>query len=249
MNATYAKAQRWLATRTQRRMQALRGAHGVVSFSFDDAPQTACQTGRRILEQHGCQGTWYVAGGLTDQLEEGRLCHAVADLRGLIDAGHHIGCHTFSHALCNEIPMATMAQELAKNSAFLDALGVPETDRHFSFPLGAFDLASKRLAQRQFVTSRITGGGLQVGQTDLNGLQSERLYAGLMSPQRVAALVRETASRKGWLIFYTHDIEPEPSQWGCTPALLDTAVRAALDAGCKVLPVNQALRYWQGQAT
>jgi peptidoglycan/xylan/chitin deacetylase (PgdA/CDA1 family) len=248
VNAPYAKIQRWLAARSQRRLQALCGPQGVVSFSFDDAPQTACRRGRGILEQHGCHGTWYVAGGLTDQLEEGRLCHSVADLKGLLLAGHHLGCHTFSHRLCNEMSSAEMAAELARNSLFLDELGVAADDRHFSFPLGAYDLASKRYAADHFAASRITGGGLQVGQVDLNGLQSERLYQGVISAAQVAALVQETAARKGWLIFYAHDVEENPSQWGCTPALLEAAVRASLDAGCKVLSVNQALRYWQAQA-
>jgi peptidoglycan/xylan/chitin deacetylase (PgdA/CDA1 family) len=237
-----------MATRSRRRLHALHGPQGVVSFSFDDAPQTACRRGRSILEQHGCHGTWYVAGGLTDQLEEGRLCHSVADLKGLLEAGHHLGCHTFSHRLCNEMSIAEMGAELARNSLFLDALGVAADDRHFSFPLGAYDMASKRYAADHFLTSRITGGGLQVGQVDLNGLQSVRLYEGVISAAQVDALVHETAARKGWLIFYAHDVEENPSQWGCTPALLDAAVRASLGAGCKVLPVNQALRYWQGQA-
>lgn len=236
-----------MATRTRRHWQALRGRQGVVSFSFDDAPQTACQTGRRVLEKHHCHGTWYVAGGLTDQLEEGRPCHSVADLRGLLEAGHHLGCHTFSHRPCNEMSRGDMAQELARNSAFLDALGVPTADRHFSFPLGTYDVSAKHLAASQFVTSRVTGGGLQVGYADLNGLRSARLYEGLISASQVTALVEQTAACKGWLIFYSHDVEACPSQWGCTPTLLDAAVRSSINAGCQVLPVNEAVRYWQRQ--
>jgi hypothetical protein len=86
-----------------------------------------------------------------------------------------------------------------------------------------------------------------MGTTDLNALPSERLYQGVITPQRVTELVQRVADCKGWLIFYTHDVEAQPSPWGCTPDLLDFAVRAALESGCKVLPVNQALRHWQGQ--
>lgn len=239
------KIQRWLAVRTLRNVQPLQAAAGVVSFSFDDAPKTACLLGREVLERHGVHGTWYVAGGLTDRLEQGRVCHSADDVRTLLARGHHVGCHTFSHRPCTTLTPAEMTAELRRNHLYLDALGVPADDRHFSFPLGAFHLASKRLASQAFVTSRITGGGMQTQAADLNALTSERLYERLMTPERLSALIDQVAAEKAWLIFYTHDVEDHPSQWGCTPQLLDLAVRAALNAGCKVLPVNQALAYWR----
>lgn len=249
MNALNLKIQRWLALRTQRHMLRLQGSCGVVSFSFDDAPRTACTTGRGVLERHNVLGTWYIAGGLTDQPEQGRMCHSAQDVRSLVAQGHHVGCHTFSHTPCTLLSRADMAAELGRNARFLDEVGVLAQDRHFSFPLGAFHLASKQLASQTFVSSRITGGGMQVGSTDLNALPSERLYQATITPQRIAELVERVAERKGWLIFYTHDVESEPSPWGCTPELLDFAVRTALQAGCKVLPVNQALSHWQQQGS
>lgn len=245
MNSLNKKIQRWLASRTLRNMIPLSGDAGVVSFSFDDAPHSACTAGKDVLERHNCNGTWYVAGGLTDRPEQGRICHSVADLRELLGNGHHLGCHTYSHHPCNQLTRPAMIDELKRNARFLDDVGVPTGARHFSFPLGAIHLASKHLAAQNFESSRITGGGIQVGTADLNGLCSERLYQQVMSPDRVVALVNEVASRKGWLIFYTHDVENEPSQWGCTPELLDFAVRAALESGCKVLPVDQAVSYWR----
>jgi hypothetical protein len=45
----------------------------------------------------------------------------------------------------------------------------------------------------------------------------------------------------GWLIFFTHDIVPRPTPYGCTPETFDHLVRYAVDKGCRVLPVDQAL--------
>lgn len=244
MNPTLLKAQRWLAARTMRRDLALNREAGVVSFSFDDAPHSACDAGRAVLEKSGCLGTWYIAGGLTGKPEQGRMCHSVADVQDLARSGHHIGCHTYSHSPCDRLTSTEMTTELARNKAFFDGIGIPTTDLHFSFPLGAFHLGSKRLAARTFQSSRITGGGVQVGHADLNALRSERLYQQVMTLERLTQLTRHVAQTKGWLIFYTHDVEASPSQWGCTPNLLDMAVKAALDAGCKVLPVDQAVQYW-----
>ena len=245
MNSLVNKIQRWVALRTLRNPLALKGGSGVVSFSFDDAPESACTAGKVILEKHGCQGTWYVAGGLTGQYEQGRVCHSIPSLQNLVRDGHHIGCHTYSHTPCNQLSRHAMVQELERNARFLDEVGVPAEGRHFSFPLGAFDVASKRLASYQFQSCRITGGGIQVGVADLNALRSERLYQHVITPARLKALVDEVALKKGWLIFYTHAVDNPPGFWGCTPQLLDYAVEAALDAGCKVLPVDQAVRYWR----
>jgi hypothetical protein len=39
--------------------------------------------------------------------------------------------------------------------------------------------------------------------------------------------------RKAWLILYTHDVAPEPSQWGCTTAALERLVDGAADGGVR----------------
>ncbi|QDL53404.1 polysaccharide deacetylase family protein [Rhodoferax aquaticus] len=238
------QGQRWVADATMRRMLPLHKHAGVVSFSFDDAPHTACVKGREILERHGCAGTWYIAGGLTDQLEMGRLCHSAIDVQSLARGGHHIACHTFTHQPCDQLSRSQMAQVLARNAQYFNDLGLPRATDHFSFPLGAYDLGSKHLASLTFQSSRITRGGVQVGQADLNGLWAEKLYAHTMRTERLQDLVRTTAQERGWLIFYTHEVEAQPGPWGCTPELLDLAVRAALQAGCQVLPVDQAIAYW-----
>jgi peptidoglycan/xylan/chitin deacetylase (PgdA/CDA1 family) len=241
--ARWRQGQRWLADRSMRKLLPLQAPAGVVSFSFDDAPKSACVEGRRILEHHGCLGTWYIVGGLTDRLEQGRMCHSVADVQSLAQAGHHVASHTFTHQPCDQLSRTQMAQVLARNAQFFAEIGVPRAADHFSFPLGAYDLGSKYLASKTFRSSRITRGGLQVGHADLNGLWAEKLYANSMTPARLQSLVQSTARQRGWLIFYTHEVDNQPSRWGCTPDLLAAAVSAALEAGCKVLPVDRAISY------
>ena len=47
--------------------------------------------------------------------------------------------------------------------------------------------------------------------------------------------------RPGWLIFFTHDIAPVPTPYGCTPATFDGLVAHAVSRGCAVMPVEEAL--------
>ena len=81
---------------------------------------------------------------------------------------------------------------------------------------------------------------------DLNGLRAQKLYSPSMTEEKLTEMFDATAQSRGWLILYTHDVETYPSEWGCTPKLLDFAVRMALGSGCKVLPVNHAIQYWRG---
>ena len=47
------------------------------------------------------------------------------------------------------------------------------------------------------------------------------------------ALIGDCARRGGWLIFYTHDVTPTPSPWGCSPGLFAAALAAT--GGAKVI--------------
>lgn len=245
MNALFNRVERRLANFAFRNDLVLKREAAVVSFTFDDAPQTACELGRDILEERDCLGTWYIAGGLTNQLDQGRLCHSVANLRELLQSGHHIGCHTYSHRRCDQMTRGEMQSEIQRNATFFHDIGVVSSDMHFSYPLGAFDLASKRQVAASFASTRLTTGGMQTGVADLNGLLAQKLYACSTSEADVRALIDANAIAKGWLIFYTHDVELVSSEWGCTPSLLRAAVGIALDSGCKVLPVNLAIDYWR----
>jgi len=247
-NFFLSKAQFLIAAHVFRNELPLQRETGVVSFCFDDAPRSSCVVGRQILESMDCHGTWYIAGGLTDRMEQGRLCHSVSDVQDLANSGHHIGCHTFSHKRCATLTGDEMEDELKRNADFFESIGLPSTGLDFSFPLGSFDIASKRIAARYFRSSRIIGGGIQVGSADMNALKSLSLYQHSMSPERTTVLMKEVALRRGWLMLYTHDIEDSPSRWGCTSGLLTFAVQAALDVGCKVMSVDEAIQYWSNRA-
>jgi peptidoglycan/xylan/chitin deacetylase (PgdA/CDA1 family) len=236
---------RWFARRLIKREMPLGHKPGVISFSFDDAFRTACNLGGRILAAHDCRGTFYVAGGLTGKQKGGMDCHTREDLEALLATGHQLGCHTFFHTVCNRLPPAQLAAELDRNAVFLAALGLLPDRLHFAFPQGAYGLFAKRRCATRFQSIRITGGGIHIGQADLHALRSESLYETTVSPERLQVLARITSARRGWLIFYCHDVQTSPSPWGCSPKTLETAVRSALNAGCRVLTVAEAIAYWE----
>ena len=236
---------RGLARHTLTNMLPLRGAAGVVSFTFDDAPASACEAGAQALERHGVRGTFYVAGGLTGQNEEGKPCHTLQHLRHLLQSGHELGCHSYSHVRCDLLDQTGLVQELDRNAQFLRELGVDIGALNFAYPFGAFAFGAKRICSERFRSSRITGGGLHTGHADLNALKTHRLYDVAVDAESYETLLARAAQQRGWLIINTHDIENPASRFGYTPERLDQAISAALAAGCKVLPVNAAIDYWQ----
>ncbi|MDR3573981.1 MAG: polysaccharide deacetylase, partial [Anaerolineaceae bacterium] len=55
-------------------------------------------------------------------------------------------------------------------------------------------------------------------------------------------LILENERRKGWLIFYSHDVASRPSQFGCTPELLEAVVSFGADRGIKMTTVADAVK-------
>lgn len=242
------RADRWLARRVARRPLALSQGPGVLSISFDDAPASACRLGRELLEDEGVRGTWYIAGGLTDRLEQGQLCHAVTDLQTLAANGHELGCHTFSHRPCGPLSAAELHDEIRRNAEFfVREVGVA-APRHFSFPLGDYGVLSKRLAAQHFDSLRLTRPGIHQGHADLNGLQAQALYGDGLPAEALQALIEQTAHLGGWLILYTHAVTEPHVRWGCTPAQLKQVLRWGRQAGCSILPVGQAIEAFRARA-
>src|SRR5580704_9182816 len=81
-----------------RRPFIVRTSQPLISFTFDDFPRTALLTGGAILQRFGVAGTYYVSLGLLGMNSpSGTIC-VPEDLTALLQQGHELGCHTFSHS-------------------------------------------------------------------------------------------------------------------------------------------------------
>ena len=239
----YTRMSRLLARHTAHRWLPLNKGRGVVSFSFDDVPASACREGAALLERYEARGTFYVCGGLTDGVEQNQPCHQVSDLHRLVSRGHEVGCHTFSHTNCAEANLRFLRDDWRKNQDFFTEHNVKNSG--FAFPFGAYDFPSKLAAASLFSYSRITGGGTHVRRADLNALRAQSLYAGVTSDQAILNLIQNTADEGGWLIFYSHEVSSSPGPWGTSPTQLESALRIARQMSCEILPVQSAIDYFR----
>ena len=126
---------------------------------------------------------------------------------------------------------------------------------NFAYPYGHMTLGTKKALEPIATSCRSNFPGLNGPEIDLNQLLSNRLYGGIENAGAAEALVRKSVEGRNWLIFYTHDVRPEPSRYGCTPELLEAAVAAAVHAGCRIMTVEEVLeeigvqtRHPKGQA-
>ncbi len=212
----------------------------IVSFTFDDFPHTAYSAGGAILEQFGVRGTYYAAAGLMNTSNELGEQFRPEDLDSLLEKGHELASHTFSHISCRSVSCSAFREDVRKGrKAIEEVTGLDSPN--FAYPLGHVTLQAKRTLGLDLGSARGIVPGFNGPAVDLNLLRANSLYGDLEGADRAEELIVENTKRKAWLIFYTHDVRPNPSAFGCTPALMEFVVSGAVRRGCRILTVGEVL--------
>lgn len=212
----------------------------IISFTFDDVPQSALVNAAPMLEDSGARSTFYVAPGMAagpDGLLDDR------DIQMLAARGHHIGCHTLTHySLARGSAEGLYRDALAGKAALDGVLGGHPTE-HFAYPYGAVSIRAKTLLQQAFTTMRTSRPGINVRRVDLSYLRAEPLYsrASGLDLDRVRRRVRSIEQRGGWLILYTHGVSDRPGRFDASCEDFRRVVELVTQSEASVLPVSEAL--------
>lgn len=234
------KLRRRLVRLVRRRPARVRLERPMVSFSFDDAPVTACEAGAKALEARGLRGTYYFAAGLAGR--EGPMGRFAtgADARRLHEAGHEIACHTFSHLDCGKASEAAAVADVDRNAESLAEWGA-DAPVSFAYPYGDVAAPAKTGLAGRFKTLRALHHGLITDGADLN--QAPAVGVEGEDGEAVAgAWLDKAKARKAWLILYTHDVSDRPSPWGCTTGALERLIDRAVAEGFDVVTVAEGAR-------
>lgn len=227
---------RWLC----RRPLTVRPTTAIVSFTFDDFPRSALTNGASILEDHGLAGTFYAALGLAGKFTETGRIFELDDLSNLLSRGHELGCHTYDHCPAWETSPKAYHAGVRRNADALDNI-LPGAGFHtHSYPINHPRPATKRLASRYFRCCRAGGQTFNTGTIDLNHVSAFFLEQSRHDPAAIKRVIQANARERGWLIFATHDICPEPTRFGVTAALFADVVEQAVQSGARVVSVNAA---------
>jgi peptidoglycan/xylan/chitin deacetylase (PgdA/CDA1 family) len=236
------KVARRLARYAFRKPMAMHNSGPLVSFTFDDVPDSAYAIGAPMLETAGARGTFYVSGGLAGSTQSDWRLMSAADCLDLHRRGHEIACHTYSHRAAQTLDAIETNAEIVRNRMFFKSISRDIVPENFAFPYGSVSPRSKRQMQRYFRSCRGVTGGINVERVDLALLKAVPLSDNRTDYAAASRLIDDTVRQNGWLIFYTHDVAASPTPFGCTPGLLEHAIAAAHEAGCAVLSVRDALR-------
>jgi peptidoglycan/xylan/chitin deacetylase (PgdA/CDA1 family) len=230
----------WLSSVCSRRV-FLGTAGPIVSFTFDDFPRTALTVGGHILKSYGARGTYYAAAGLMNSSNNLGEQFRREDLNTLLADGHELASHTFSHISCRAVSCFKFRKEVEKGRRAIQETTGRSDSGNFAFPFGEVTLNAKRAIGADVASSRSIWQGLNGPEVDLNLLRANSLYGDHDRYAQVQELILDNDRRKGWLIFYSHDVQLTPSRFGCTPGLLEFAVSLASRRSARILTVAQVV--------
>lgn len=214
---------------------------GMITFTFDDFPKSAATTGAPILEERGVRGTFYTAWGLSGVHNHQGVHCDINDVLTLDAKGHEIACHTFGHIDCAHTPVDAIGRDLDRNAQALFAAGLKTPLSSFAYPFGELSVGAKRLTAQRFTNARGVREGLNAGRTDMTSLFASAIESRRDNMlQNAEALIQRAAAENAWLIFYTHDVCAQPSEFGATPELLRQIVDAAIASKAKIMTMRDA---------
>src|SRR5688572_26910641 len=109
------RMQRGIARLVPAKPFRLRNRRGVVTFTFDDFCVSAVEAAGSILARHGVRATYYVAGSWCGRSMNGVEYYSPRHLAAIHEAGHEVGCHTFSHLACQNVPHDVLMADWSEN--------------------------------------------------------------------------------------------------------------------------------------
>jgi len=211
----------------------------IVSFTFDDFPLSALQVGGAILEDHGFAGTFYTSLGLAGMQGPVGRYFSEADLSGLLERGHELGCHTYDHCDAWLTPARDYEASILRNRQELQRVLPGAAFASHSYPISYPRPSAKAVVGHHFCCARGGEPGANGRKSDANSLHAifiEKAGGDLAVTKRY---IDHAVAAGSWLILATHDVSETPSPFGCGPQVFSELVRFIAAAGITVMPVSR----------
>jgi peptidoglycan/xylan/chitin deacetylase (PgdA/CDA1 family) len=234
------KYKRFSAAHFSRKSLILSDNKAYISFTFDDFPISAYTCGGEILNKYGVKGTYYVSFGLLNKMCPSGKIADIDIVKSVVNDGHELGCHTYSHSDAWETSPNCFESSLIKNQNALQSVFPGEKFNTLSYPLGNATPLIKQISEKYFNCSR--GGRQQInkGVIDLNNLNSffidKRKNETL---ENINQIIDENFMNRGWLIFVAHGVTKDSAPYSCDPAYFENIVKYATKSGNIIMPVNK----------
>ncbi len=158
---------------------ALGDCKSSVVITFDDGCETDLAVAVPALRQSGFNATFYVVSGFVGK--SGYL--SAPQLRGIVDQGFEIGCHSRTHVNLTHLDAAGLQAEIVVAKAELEAI-IGCRVKHFSCPGGFWSRRAAQVASDAgFVTMATSRIGGNSASTDPYRLARVAMYRDVTLPQ------------------------------------------------------------------
>lgn len=223
--------------------EKLRG--GMVSITFDDQWHSAYSNALPLLDKYGFKSTWYVCfsniGKYDSEYNERSM--DFDELHDLKNRGHEIASHTMTHCDFDLVGIDLIADELKESrSKLMLEFRCPVTNFAYPFTRTGVLLGGPQAAMRHFRSARGGEFGLNSYPFRRQSLYACKLYKGRHSLEYYKALVDVCISGNKWLIFYTHDVKHNCTDYGCTPIIFENLLKYLSEVNVEIDTVNGIMR-------
>jgi peptidoglycan/xylan/chitin deacetylase (PgdA/CDA1 family) len=227
----------------------IRDGHGgslrFLSITFDDGLLRGSEIACELLAKHDMPATFYIVTGwvqpirasVRERYNAGRPHGDWRHWRGVRDAGHEVGSHTFSHVNAGGKKAMLMpwliGQEVARSHADL-VREVPQTRYTISMPWNAATARSERHARQHFSACRLGTSALAYNQ--LQNVDRFRLVSWAPASQTPISAYEHALTEippSGWLVLQFHSFDNEG--WDPLP-------RDAFDRICRIAAAEPSLK-------
>ncbi len=243
------RARKALSTRISSRLSryipatlcSLKNTKPIVTFTFDDFPESALAYGAHVLEQSGARGSFYVSTALLGRDMEHWKVTSTAGVHELHHKNHEIGLHGHVHLPIGIHSAQGLKDDLARNNEILKTIDAGILADNFAYPYGQVNFARKFQLKNLVRSSRTTLSGINCNVIDPQFIRAVLLENASIDHALIDAWLDKAVELNGWLVFVIHDISETPSPFGVSNSLFQYALEGSIRRGLEILTMRMAL--------
>ena len=211
-------------------------ANGAMVLTFDDGYSTDYEVVYPILEEKGIKAVTYISPifaekGIDEYMDWEQI-------KALDEAGWDVEDHTYSHPNLTELTEQDIHEEMEKVNEIFFEKGL-DTPEHHALPHGAYNDTVKETLFSYRTTVRKAENSLNLFPLEDKFLDAVDM--GIHSTDGLKRLIDKAIDEKKVVIFFTHDVQDTPFDYGITTDKFKSVVEYAVDQGIEILTLTELM--------